>query len=161
MGVPTPPQGYPMAPPATWVGTPGPPPPPKKSKKLLWIIIGVVVAVVIAVIAVLALIGAAATAVDVTAINYTSADNACGTAGGTSGGFTTSTGGSIQDTLTITNGNIFSSCIIATVSATTPGFSISGANVPLTIPASGTLSLSFTITAPSSSYTGVLTIDLE
>lgn len=128
---------------------------------MLWIGIGVGVAVVVAVIVILALLAAVSTSIDVTAINFTSSDNACGTNGGTSSGFTTSGGGSIQDTVTIINSNLFDSCTIASVSATTSGFSISGANVPLTIPAGGQESLSFTITAPSGSYTGVLTIDFE
>ena len=101
------------------------------------------------------------TAVSVTAINVTSSDDACGSNGHSFNGFTTGVGGTISQTFTITNGDIILSCTISTVSATTSGFSVSGANAPLTIPAGGTESLSFTITAPGSAYTGVLTIDLE
>jgi len=136
-----------------------PPPPPKKSRKLLWIIIGVVVVIVVVVIVVISL--AASSSITVTAINFTSSDNACGANGHSEAGFTTSGGGSVSYTLSVTNGNILLSCTISSVSATTSGFSISGANVPLTIPAGGTESLSFTITAPSGSYNGVLTVDIE
>ena len=153
-----------MAQPSSTAAPPPPPaqgsgPPPRKSRKLLWIGIGIVVVVVIVVIAALAYIGS--TKVDVTAINFTSADNACGMAGNTMSGFTTSTGGTQSITLSITNSNILLSCTVTSVTANTSGFSISGANTPLTIPAGGSESLSFTVTAPGSSYTGVLTIDLE
>ena len=156
---PPPPVTYQPAPPPAVVYAAPPPPPPKKSRKLLWIIIGVVVVIVVIVIVVISL--AASSSVTVTAINFTSSDNACGANGHSESGFTTSGGGSVSYTLSVTNGNILLSCTISSVSATTSGFSISGANVPLTIPAGGTESLSFTITAPSGSYNGVLTIDIE
>ena len=140
-----------------------PPPPPQKSKLVLVIVIVVVVVVVIAILAIALFFFAVttATAVDVTAVNITSSDNACGTNGQTAPGFVTGSGGSVQQTYTITNNNLFLSCTVNSVSATTSGFSISGANTPLTIPAGGTQSLSFTITAPSGRFNGVLTIDLE
>lgn len=121
----------------------------------------VVVVVIIVVIAFFLYSAAQASSIDVTAINLTSSDNACGMNGHTFSGYTTSGGGSVSDTLTIPNGNILLSCTINSVSSTTSGFSISGANVPLTIPAGGTESLSFTIHAPSGSFNGVLTIDIE
>ncbi len=137
------------------------PPPPKKSHKMLWIGIIIGVVIVIIVIGVLAYVGSNANSVDVTAINITSSNNACGVSGHSFSGFTTNPGGKIQDTIIIGNGNILLSCTINSVAATTSGFSISGANVPLSIPAGGTQSLSFTIIAPGSSYNGVLTIDIE
>lgn len=99
--------------------------------------------------------------VDVTAVNITSSDNACGSNGHTFPGFTLNTRQSYQQTFTINNGNLVFSCTINSVSTTTPGFSVSGANTPLTIPADGSESLSFTVTAPGASYNGVLTLDLE
>jgi hypothetical protein len=99
--------------------------------------------------------------VTVTAINIVSSSNPCGVNGHTFNGYTTEAGGSEQDTLTINNGALLFSCTIDSVSATTSGFSISGANVPLTIPAGGAESLSFSIGAPSTEYTGVLTLDIE
>src|SRR5208283_428172 len=119
-----------------------PPPTPKKSRKLLWIGIIVVVVIIIVVIAVLA--GSQASAVKVTAINITSSDDACHSNGNSLGGYTTNAGGSVSETIAITNTNIILSCTINSVSATTSGFSISGTNTPLTIPAGGTESLSFT-----------------
>jgi hypothetical protein len=134
--------------------------PPKKKHTLLWVVIAVIVIIVVIVIAASAFF-VAATSVDVTAINYTSSDNACGTNGGTALGFTTGSNAAYQATIIVTNSNIILSCTINSVSTTTSGFSISGANVPLTIPAGGTESVSFTIHTPGGSYTGVLTLDFE
>ena len=128
---------------------------------MLWIGLGIGVILVIVVIAVVASLASTGSSIDVTAINITSSDNACHANGHTFSGFTTGSGGSVQDTLSVPNSNLFLSCTINTVSATTSGFSISGANTPITIPAGGTESLSFTIHAPSGSYTGVLTLDIE
>jgi hypothetical protein len=123
------------------------------------IVVGIVL--VIVVIAVLASLGSVSAAVDVTAINVTSSDNACGVDGHSFSGFTTNSGGAVQDTLTVRNTNTFQTCSIQSVSTTTSGFSLSGANTPISIPAGGTQSLSFTIHAPSGSYNGVVTVDIE
>jgi hypothetical protein len=134
--------------------------PPAQKKRRVWLIVLIVVVVVVVVVAILAYVAVQSTSVDVTAINITSSDNVCGVNGHTLAGFTTGPSGTIQDTLVITGGLILS-CTVNTVSATTSGFSISGANTPLTVPADGTESLSFTIHAPSGAFDGVLTIDLE
>ena len=138
-------------------------PVPPKKRKWVWVVVAVVVVIVIVIIAFLALafLVVSSTSINVTAINVTSSDNACGTNGQTSLGFTTSSGGAEQYTVSITNSNLVFSCTIASVSATTSGFSLSGANLPLTIPAQGTESVSFTIHCPSGSYNGILTIDFE
>jgi hypothetical protein len=125
---------------------------------------------VVAVVVVVAIIAAAAfknsgvnnsgVEVTVTAINIVSSDNACGVNGKTVSGYSAVGGESVQKTLVITNGPFFS-CTINSVSATTSGFSISGANVPLSIPAGGSESLSFFIGSPNSDYSGVLTLDIE
>jgi len=128
---------------------------------MLWIGIGIGIAVVVVILVVLAAIATVATSINITAVNYSSSDNACGTAGTTGPGTSMSSGGTAQDTLVVTNLDFILSCTISTVSTPTPGFSVSGANVPLTIPAGGQESLSFTIHAPSGSFNGVLTIDIE
>jgi hypothetical protein len=123
------------------------------------IVVGIVVVVIV--LAVLASLAAVAGNVSVSAINVTSGDNACGANGHSFSGFTTNEGGSIQYTLTIHNPNLFLTCSVQSVSTTTSGFSLSGANTPVSIPAGGTESVSFQIHAPSSSYSGVLTLDIE
>ena len=135
----------------------------KKHGALYWValVIGIIVIIVIALVVSGLILFAAAPKVDVTAINFTSSDNACGMNSQTSSGFSTTGGGSVQLSYTIDNTDPLFSCTINTVSATTSGFSISGANVPLTIAAGGSQTLSMTIHAPSGSYSGVLTIDVE
>ena len=105
--------------------------------------------------------GGGSVVVDVTAINIVSSDNACHLNGNTFSGYTTAGGGSEQDTLTIPNNNLLLSCTVTSVSATTSGFSISGANTPITIPAGGSEAISFAIGSPSTAYTGVLTLNIE
>jgi len=105
--------------------------------------------------------GSGSVVVDVTAINIVSSDNACHVNGNTFSGYTTAGGGSEEDTLTVPNNNLILSCTIASVSATTSGFSISGANTPVTIPAGGSEALSFAIGSPTTAYTGVLTLNIE
>ena len=155
---PPPPPTYQTAPPPTVVYA-APPPPAKKSHKVLWIVIAVVV-VVIGVVLALVLLAAAATSISVSAINFTSSDNACGMNSQTTLGFTTGGGSTVQESVIVTGG-LFLSCTINTVSATTAGFSVSGANVPLTVAADGSQTLTFNIHVPSGSYSGVLTIDVE
>lgn len=132
----------------------------KKHGPLYWValVIGVLVVVGIVVVAA-AFIFAVGTSSTVSGVNYTSSDNACSTNGATGIGFTATGGGTHLETLFLTGG-FFLSCTVHSVTATTSGFSISGANVPLTVPAGGSADLSFTIHVPSN-YNGVLTIDIE
>ncbi len=53
-----------------------------------------------------------------------------------------------------------SSCTVQSVSLGTPGFALSSANVPLTVPDGGTQTLTLRIVAPNSDYTGALSIIL-
>ncbi len=154
---PPPPPAYDPGPAQPQMIYVAPPPPPKKHTALIVAVV-VIVVVIIAIIAGIALLGSSS-AVDVTAINITSSDNACGVNGHTFSGFTTSSGGAMQNTFTIPNKGILT-CTINSVSSTTSGFSLSGANTPVSIPAQGTESVSFTIHCPNS-YNGVLTIDFE
>lgn len=116
--------------------------------------------VVVIVVVIIAFVVVVSTNVTVSAINFTSSDNACGMNSQTGPGFTSVGGGSVQESYIVTGGLILS-CTISSVTATTSGFSISGANVPLTVAADGSQTLSFTIHMPSGSYSGVLTIDIE
>jgi hypothetical protein len=152
-GPPLPAQA-PYTPPQAWAART----PPKKPNRTLWIVIVVVVVAAVAVIALVAYI--ASSDVDVTAINLVSTDDACSVTGHTFGGFTAGRSTSEVRTLSIPNSGS-SACTITSVDTLTLGFSVSGANVPLTIPAEGTESLSFTIGVPPFAYTGVLTLDVE
>jgi hypothetical protein len=100
--------------------------------------------------------------VEVTGINFSSPDNACGLDGATDTGFNLSTSQSIQFTYEIAGNNTTAggtaACTINSVSTPTPGFSVTGANVPLSIPANSTQLLSYSVNTPGSAYTGVLTI---
>jgi len=144
------------------------PPPPKESGFPIWVIIVIVVVVVIGAVAAIAVITAGEVVhslsqlgvVQVSAINITSRDNACGLNGRSLlAGFLSGPDASFSDTLNITSSNS-SSCTIHSVAAVTAGFGLSDANVPLTIPGDGSQNLSFTITTPNS-FDGVLILDVE
>ncbi len=126
-----------------------------------------VAAVVVAVILVVGVIvfllpPAPGASVTVTGIAVSSPDDACGLNGATDDGFNATVGQSIQFTYDISGNSTISggtaACTIESVSTTTPGFSVTGANVPLSIPANSIQQLSFTMNLPGSAYTGVLTL---
>lgn len=123
----------------------------------------VVVFVVLLVGGVLAFFLSAPPAIDVTGINFVSPDNACGLDGATDYGFNGTAGQSLEFTYQLYNGlpnNATTPCTIANITTTTPGFSVTGANTPLTIPAgvNSTQVFSFQVNFPSNAYTGVLTL---
>ena len=124
-----------------------------------WLGASVGIGAVVAVVLIVVMLALANTAISVTTIDYTSHDDACGINGHTQSGYTGSSGGSQQVTLTLDGGQ--SGCTVITVSTTTAGFSVSSANVPLKVPPQGSESLSFTVTSPSASYNGALTLDVE
>lgn len=140
-----------------------PPPQPQKSRGKrrwpIWLVLVIIAALVASGIGAVLYV-ASLPVVDVTAINFTSSDEACGIGGHTFPGFKAAASAAEEDTLTIPNLDFYS-CTINAVGTFTTGFSISGANVPLSIPFEGSQSLSFTIQVPSSPYNGVLTIDVE
>ncbi len=141
-------------------GTTHPPPPRRIGLK-----IAVVAMVVILVLGVAAFIflpnNSTSGTVTVTTIDYASPDDACGVAGVTSHGFNASAGESLKIGV-IMYGNSTATgtaaCSIQTLSTSTPGFSITGADVPLKISANQHATLSFTVTVPGSGFTGVLTL---
>jgi len=75
-------------------------------------------------------------------------------------GFNSSTGASQVYDFGMPNFN-GSACTVRTVTTNTTGFSVSGAQVPLTILAGANASLNVTIQSPSSPYTGNLALILE
>jgi len=151
-------------PPPAW-GTPpymGPPPVAPRRRVWLWVLVAIVVIFLVIPIAFLSFAPTAPSVV-VTGINFQSPDNACGLDGATDYGFNASTSQTVSFTYAIygpnaTSGNGTLACQIMGVATSTPGFSVTGANVPLSIPANATQDLSYNVITPGSSYTGVLTI---
>ncbi len=141
-------------------GTTNPPP-----RRRVWLVIAVVGVVVLLVLGVAAFIFIPNTSpsanVTVTSIAFTSPDDACGVVGATSHGFNASTGESLKIGVYMYGNSTATgtaACTIQTISTTTPGFSIAGADVPLVIPANEHATLSFTVNMPGSAYTGTLTL---
>jgi hypothetical protein len=137
---------------------------------LLIIVVFVVILLVFGVIAYfLAPAPASGPTVTVTGINFTSSDNACGLNGAvdptwynTTAGQSFSLSYDISGNVTgnVSGVNTTAPCEIHTLSTTTPGFNITGANVPLSVPANKTQVLGFTVNPPNSAFTGVLTLVL-
>ncbi len=159
-GAPPPPWGTPVYGGPTYAQTA---PPPPRRRLVLWIVVGFVVLIlVVSVVGYLALPASPPLNVIVTGINFDSPDNACGLAGAIDYGFNASTNESLPFTYQISGVNNSAgtgtvACSIAGVSTSTPGFTITGANVPVTIPANATQLLSFNVNTPPDPYTGVLT----
>jgi hypothetical protein len=103
-----------------------------------------------------------ASSVVVTGINFSSPDDACGLDGATDSGFNDTTSDAIQFTYGLSGNSSAdggtAACTIENITTTTPGFSVTGANTPLFIPANSTQDFTFTLNTPSSPYTGVLTL---
>jgi hypothetical protein len=139
--------------------------PPRRSRGRTVLIVLAVIVVIILVIGVVGYLLAPPMAnIQVTAINFYSADDVCGLNGASSDGFNTSSGQAVELSFAISGNNTTNggtaACEIQTISTTTPGFGVSGANVPLTVPANSSPTLSFSVSVPSGSYTGVLTLNL-
>lgn len=173
---PLPTAGAPAAPPAGWggpaYGAPGSgaagyPPPPRRSRARTIVIVLAVIVVVILVLGVVSylLLPSATYAINVTGINIFSSDDTCGLNGETATGFSANTSQAYPITFQITGNNTTNggtaACSISSVSTSTPGFSITGANVPLQVPVNASPLLSFTVNCPSSAYTGVLTLQIN
>lgn len=106
----------------------------------------------------------AAPAINVTQINFESADNVCGLNGVAWDGFPANTSQVAWLAFPVggnaTSGGGSAACQISTVSSATPGFTISSANVPLAIPVNTNETLNVNVTCPSSSFSGILTLTL-
>ncbi|MCI4330812.1 MAG: hypothetical protein L3K19_03055 [Thermoplasmata archaeon] len=153
----------PPPPPGPWGGSSYPvggSAPPKRRRWGLIVVGAVVALLVIGGIAFLFL--PSSPDVVVTGINFSSPDNACGLNGLVDNGFNASSGDSIELTYDIsgnnTTGNATAPCTIHSVSTSTPGFSVTGADVPLMVPANAMQLLSFSVNVPDSGYTGVLSL---
>lgn len=104
-------------------------------------------------------------AINVTVITFQSPDNPCGIATPANAswqGFTANASQVVWLLFSIggnfTAGGGTASCTISTVSSATAGFSVSGADLPLSIPVNTNETLQFNVTCPSSAYNGVLNL---
>jgi len=159
----------PAGPPAGWAPPPypggGPYAPPRRGRSrtvLIVVCVIIVVLLVVGVVATLFLQSSTSPNINVTGINFVSPDDVCGLNGATDTGFSGNSSQSIEFTYqisgnTTTNGGT-AACTIHSVSTTTPGISLTGANVPLVIPVNSSQILMFAVNMPSGSYTGVLTL---
>ena len=129
------------------------------------LVIFVVAILVLGVLADLLLpVSSSSSNVIVTGINFYSADDACGLNGATDTGFNASTNQSIEFTYSISGNNTTSGgtapCEIENIGTTTAGFTVTGANTPLVVPANSSVDFSFAVNTPPDPYTGVLTLVL-
>jgi zinc-ribbon domain len=148
-------------PPPTMPYAAAPPPRPRRTRVVIAVVL-VVVILIVAVIAV-AYFLFPAPPVQVSAINIWAPDNVCGLNSNPiyySGLNFTSTGSSQVVDLGMPNFNS-SSCTIVGATTNTSGFTISDAQIPLTIGANGTASMNVTVTAPTSDYSGNLNLVLS
>jgi hypothetical protein len=136
----------------------GPRLPPEPREKPYAGILVIVIAIILVVAFLVVFLPANPTPTYVTAINVTSTDRACGLGGNTWGGFSAGLGATYHDAEGLGFG---AGCTIRSVVVTTPGFEVSGANTPLTIPPQQLGTLWFNITVPRTAYTGSITIDVE
>jgi hypothetical protein len=144
-----------------------------KSNKIA-IIVGVVVVVVVIIVAATFLAarpsnssndnspGNGAVTVPVTVVNIAFTGSTSCWSSATGGGGTLSGGQhyTVTDTL-FYNASLFGpgSCSVNTVSVATAGFTLVSDNAPVTVPSHGSRTLSITVAVPTTTYTGVLTID--
>ncbi len=116
--------------------------------------------VVIVVIVVVGAIGVylleSAPNVDVTTIYIYAPDNVCGLNSNPQAyyGFNATPGSPQAIGLEVENFNTSASCTVRGVLTNTSGFGVTGANLPLVIPAKGNGTLNFTLDLPSSSFSG-------
>jgi zinc-ribbon domain len=135
-------------------------PPLKFQPRRTWIVAAVVAAAVA--VTALVLVLAAVPTVTVTAIDFSSVDNACGANDNDlDTGFSIRANSVEPFSVTVVNTDPNASCTVHSLTATTPGFALTGVNVPLTVGPNGNATLSFTIHGPASGYDGVLAIDVE
>jgi len=130
------------------------------------VIVLVVIVVVILILGVVSylLLPTSSPNINITGVNFFSTDDACGLNGATASGFTANSSQAYPLSFYISGNNTTNggtaACTINSVSTSTPGFSITGANVPLPVPENESPLLSFTLNCPSSPYSGVLTIEV-
>lgn len=130
-------------------------PPRRESKK--WLVAAIVAAVVVIIVIVaFFMLAPIKLGIDVSDVQWSGSNSCGGLPGQTTPGFIGPDGGTLSNSLKVTNTDPSMSCSINSISATTSGFSVVGSNLPLEISAGGSATLTFTINLPSSDYTGPL-----
>jgi hypothetical protein len=103
-------------------------------------------------------------AINVTEIDFQSADDPCGLLNFSYPGFTANASQVLWLGLYVmgnsTAGGGSASCTINSVSSATAGFTLTGADVPLSVPANTNETLQFNVTCPTSPYSGALTLSV-
>jgi hypothetical protein len=152
--------GAPMA----WGGGGVSPPPPRRRSRIL-VIVAIIVAVILVVAIVAVLFVPPGPSIQVTYFYIDSVDNVCDLDGATASGFNASTGDLVAQDFGISGANATAwtgtlACNITSLTTPTPGFSLTGVDVPLVVPANATVDLTFSVQCPNSDYTGNLTLDM-
>jgi len=123
-----------------------------------WALLGMVAGAVVATLAVLALLSAEV-GVTVTEVQWSGSNSCGGLSGSTTGGFHGTEGGSEQYRVPgLVDPSPTTGCTIPSVTSLVPGFSVTGGNLPLTIPAEGSATLSLTIALTGTSFDGPLSL---
>ncbi|MGA8302592.1 MAG: hypothetical protein WA691_00020 [Thermoplasmata archaeon] len=120
------------------------------------LVVAVVVAITLIVLAVAYFLAITNFGIDVSGVSWGGSNSCAGLSGQTTPGFTGHNGGTASYSVTLSNQDPLSSCTIHSISATTPGFSVTGGNLPLTISAGGSATLALTIDLPSSNFSGII-----
>jgi hypothetical protein len=131
-------------------------PPAVQRNRRRWIVaVGVVAIAVVVVIAVVATLIADAGSVTATRVNWFGMNLCGGLSGNSTAGFHGPEGGSVRYVVPdVHNSNATSSCTIHSVDPLDPGFAVTSGNLPLTIPANASVSLTITIGLPHVAYEG-------
>ncbi len=152
----------PAAPGASFVPPPpvaAPPPRRRVSRLVIVILVVVVVLVLVAVVAYAFIAPTSSPPIQVAFIDVWAPDNVCGLNSSPIGyyGYNASTGAAVSLELEVPNVNA-TACTVQTVVTNTTGFSLSGIQVPLTVPGSGNATMNLTVTSPGSPYSGDLNL---
>jgi hypothetical protein len=153
----------PAAPPFPSLGAYPPQGPPQRSASHVWKIVVVAVVIVVVIGFVAFVLFPVGPGIEVDNINIWSADNVCGLNDASAYGFNASPGDLVPLAFSISgapngSGSETFACTITSLASNTSGFSISGANLPLVIPANTNETLLFNVECPDSSYSGDLNL---
>jgi hypothetical protein len=131
-------------------------------RRRTWTVILAAVIVVLAAVAVYLFLGAPGPETHVRAILLDSPDDACGLADEMLALHGYNSSGTAATTVAFRLPNLNgSSCTIESIGTSTPGFSVGGVALPISIAARGSVGVSVSLGPPASSYTGNVTLVLR